>query len=161
MPRVAERLNEWFAFAAVADANGRRREPSTAEVAEAISADASHGVSISRTYLAGLRNGGQRNPTISVVEALVAYFRPRLAESGIDVSANALLGDTAQPPAAVGAMSAEWERLMASGRVRSIAMRAGAMSPQMQEQVLRMLDVLAPESGNGNDEHARRSEAGD
>ncbi|MBF9067509.1 hypothetical protein I2501_05580 [Streptacidiphilus sp. NEAU-YB345] len=144
---MAERLNAWFADAATTDAVGRRREPSTAEVAQAISENPSHDVTISRSYLAALRNGSQTNPTISVLTAIVQYFRAR--PMTLPVSVNALINEestgAAEDPA--------WSSALADRQVRSIAMRAGGMTPEMREQLLSIMDALdAPRPSAPNPE---------
>lgn len=147
MAKLAEVLNSWFALTATHDDSGRHRELSTADVAEAISADPTHDVSISRSYLAGLRNGGQTNPTIAVVDALVRFFRDRLSGSDVTVSVAALIGDEGplRDPA-----DADWDELLADRQIKGIAMRAGTMTPAVREQVLKMMDVLDPPPAGGN-----------
>ncbi|MFI5684524.1 hypothetical protein [Streptomyces sp. NPDC051636] len=136
MATLAERLNAWFADDATTDAVGRRREPSTAEVAQAISEDPSHDVTISRSYLAALRNGSQTNPTISVLGAIVQYFRARSMTLPVSVGVlvNEERADAAEGPA--------WASVLADRQVRSIAMRAGGMTPEMREQLLSIMDAL-------------------
>ncbi|MFF1453376.1 hypothetical protein ACFVYF_35360 [Streptomyces sp. NPDC058274] len=136
MATLAERLNAWFADAATTDAVGRRREPSTAEVAQAISEESSHDVTISRSYLAALRNGSQTNPTISVLAAIVQYFRARPMTLPVSVGAliNEETADAADDPA--------WASSLADRQVRSIAMRAGQLTPEMREQLLSIMDAL-------------------
>ncbi|MFD7904606.1 MULTISPECIES: hypothetical protein [unclassified Kitasatospora] len=137
MATLAERLNAWFADAATTDAVGRRREPSTSEVAQAISEDPSHDVTISRSYLAALRNGSQTNPTISVLAAIVQYFRAR--PMTLPVSVGALINEET---AADAADDPAWASVLADRQVRSIAMRAGGMTPEVREQLLSIMDAL-------------------
>ncbi|MGW0615351.1 hypothetical protein [Streptomyces sp. NPDC002788] len=139
MVTLAERLNAWFADAATADAVGRLREPTTSEVAQAISQDPSHDVTISRSYLAALRNGSQTNPTISVLSAIVRYFQSR--EMTLPVSVSALISEAA-PPAAAQEEKDEWAEALSDRQVRSIAMRAGQLTPELREQLLSIMDVL-------------------
>ncbi|MFB6810313.1 hypothetical protein [Streptomyces sp. NPDC056387] len=136
MATLAERLNSWFADAATTDAVGRLREPSTSEVAQAISDDPRHGVTISRSYLTALRNGSQTNPTVSVLSAIVAYFQSR--DMTLPVSVSALIDE--EPPARA-ALPDEWAAL-ADRQVRSIAMRAGQFTPELRDQLLSIMDVL-------------------
>ncbi|GAA0458132.1 MULTISPECIES: hypothetical protein [Streptomyces] len=138
MATLAERLNAWFADAATADAVGRLREPTTSEVAQAISQDPSHDVTISRSYLTALRNGSQTNPTVSVLSALVRYFQSR--EMTLPVSVSALISE-ATPPAAPEEKD-EWAEALSDRQVRSIAMRAGQLTPELREQLLSIMDVL-------------------
>jgi transcriptional regulator with XRE-family HTH domain len=154
MATLAERLNAWFADAATADAVGRLREPTTSEVAQAISQDPSHDVTISRSYLTALRNGSQTNPTVSVLSAIVRYFQSR--EMTLPVSVSALISE-ADPPTAVQEEKDEWAEALSDRQVRSIAMRAGQLTPAMREQLLSIMDVLddpkksakaAPEEGD-------------
>ncbi|MGI5428294.1 hypothetical protein [Streptomyces sp. CA-179760] len=139
MATLAERLNAWFADAATANAVGRLREPTTSEVAQAISQDPSHDVTISRSYLTALRNGSQTNPTVSVLSAIVRYFQTR--EMTLPVSVSALISEAA-PPAAVQEEKDEWAEALSDRQVRSIAMRAGRLTPEMREQLLSIMDVL-------------------
>ncbi|CAL9374923.1 hypothetical protein SUDANB120_00938 [Streptomyces sp. enrichment culture] len=137
MATLAERLNAWFADAATADAVGRLREPSTAEVAQAISEDPRHGVTISRSYLTALRNGSQTNPTVSVLSAIVTYFQGR--DMTLPVSVSALIDE--EPPARPSELPQEWAAL-ADRQVRSIALRAGQFTPELRDQLLSIMDVL-------------------
>jgi hypothetical protein len=154
MATLAERLNAWFADAATPDAVGRLREPTTSEVAKAISEDPSHDVTISRSYLTSLRNGSQTNPTMNVLSAIVRYFQSR--DMSLPVSVSALISEPTPP---VGREEKE-ERTetLADRQVRSIAMRAGQLTPELREQLLSIMDVLddsrrapkpAPEEDDG------------
>ncbi len=154
MATLAERLNAWFADAATPDAVGRLREPTTSEVAKAISADPSHDVTISRSYLTSLRNGSQTNPTMNVLSAIVRYFQSR--DMSLPVSVSALISEPTPP----GAREEKEERTetLADRQVRSIAMRAGRLTPELREHLLSIMDVLddsrrtpkpAPEEDDG------------
>ncbi|ALX04479.1 MULTISPECIES: hypothetical protein [Aeromicrobium] len=132
MSTLAERLNAWFADAATRDPVGRMREPSTAEVAQAISESPEHDVTISRSYLAALRSGAQTNPTVSVLSALVHYFKPRAAS--LPISMAALTGEEED--------DAGWAQALADRQVRSIAMRAGELTPEARSQLLTIMDAL-------------------
>ncbi|MFI5678506.1 hypothetical protein [Streptomyces cellulosae] len=138
MATLAERLNAWFADAATPDAVGRLREPTTSEVAKAISADPSHDVTISRSYLTSLRNGSQTNPTMNVLSAIVRYFQSR--DMSLPVSVSALISEPTPP----GAREEKEERTetLADRQVRSIAMRAGRLTPELREHLLSIMDVL-------------------
>ncbi|MFI8346892.1 hypothetical protein [Streptomyces sp. NPDC085596] len=138
MATLAERLNAWFADAATADTVGRLREPTTSEVAQAISRDPGHDITISRSYLTALRNGSQTNPTVSVLSAIVRYFQSR--EMTLPVSVSALISETPQP--AAGEEKDEWAEALSDRQVRSIAMRAGQLTPELREQLLSIMDVL-------------------
>ncbi|MEU8704921.1 hypothetical protein [Streptomyces sp. NPDC048565] len=138
MATLAERLNSWFADAATADAVGRLREPSTSEVAQAISEDPGHDVTISRSYLTALRNGSQTNPTVNVLSAIVTYFQSR--DMTLPVSVSALVNeDVPTPPAEE---KDEWATALSDRQVRSIAMRAGQLTPGLRDQLLSIMDVL-------------------
>jgi hypothetical protein len=152
MATLAERLNSWFADAATADAVGRLREPSTSEVAQAISNDPSHDVTISRSYLTALRNGSQTNPTVSVLSALVTYFQSR--DMTLPVSVSALINE--EPPARPAEPKEEWAAALADRQVQSIAMRAGRLTPELREQLLSIMDVLddAKRSPSAGDDKA-------
>ncbi|WP_006603460.1 hypothetical protein [Streptomyces auratus] len=139
MATLAERLNAWFADAATPDTVGRLREPTTSEVAKAISQDPSHDVTLSRSYLTSLRNGSQTNPTISVLSAIVRYFQSR--EMTLPVSVSALTSE-ADPPNAAGEEKDEWAEMLSDRQVRSIALRAGQLTPDLREQLLSIMDVL-------------------
>ncbi|GAA3525375.1 hypothetical protein [Streptomyces osmaniensis] len=138
MATLAERLNSWFADAATADAVGRLREPSTSEVAQAISNDPSHDVTISRSYLTALRNGSQTNPTVSALSAIVKYFQSR--DMTLPVSVSALIDE--EPPARPAEPKEQWAAALADRQVQSIAMRAGRLTPELREQLLSIMDVL-------------------
>lgn len=138
MATLAERLNSWFADAATPDTVGRLREPSTSEVAKAISDDPRHDVTISRSYLTALRNGSQTNPTVSVLSAIVTYFQSR--DMTLPVSVSALINET--PPANAAEPNDGWAQALADRQVQSIAMRAGRLTPELREQLLSIMDVL-------------------
>ncbi|MEU5044956.1 hypothetical protein [Streptomyces griseorubiginosus] len=153
MATLAERLNAWFADAATPDAVGRLREPTTSEVAKAISEDPSHDVTLSRSYLTSLRNGSQTNPTMNVLSAIVRYFQSR--DMSLPVSVSALISEPSPP----GARQEKEERTetLADRQVRSIAMRAGRLTPELREQLLSIMDVLddsrrAPKPGPEEDD---------
>ena len=133
-PAFADRLNELFATIGQRDENGTWREFSTPQVARAISQDPAHDTTMSRVYLATLRSGSNTNPTIAVVRAIARFFDQHRAPHDAPVTASYLLGEDAQ--------EIEWRRRLADHQVRTIAMRAGEMTPQLRRQVLRMLDVL-------------------
>ncbi|GAB3444616.1 hypothetical protein GCM10027570_14080 [Streptomonospora sediminis] len=144
MATLAERLNSWFADAAVPDSVGRLREPSTSEVAKAIAEDPSHEVSVSRSYLTALRNGSQTNPTVSVLSAIVKYFQSR--DMTVPVSLSALVDEV--PPADSSGNHDSWARTMSDNQVRSIALRAGKFTPELREQLLAIMDALGESSKN-------------
>ncbi|MER5460494.1 hypothetical protein ABT010_07325 [Streptomyces sp. NPDC002668] len=132
---LAERLNSLFAMVRWTDAHGRQREYSTAEVAKAVTTDPSHPTTLSRSYLSMLRNGSHTNPTLSVLEGLVRFFdghRP-----------------SGTPPITVQWLVAQEDpedellrQRLADHQVRAIAMRAGAMTPVMRRQLLKMIAIL-------------------
>ncbi|WP_328379061.1 hypothetical protein OHB13_29390 [Streptomyces sp. NBC_00440] len=143
MATLAERLNAWFTDAATADAVGRLREPSTSEVAQAISNDTSHEVTISRSYLTALRNGSQTNPTVNVLSAIVKYFQSR--DMTLPVSVSTLVNEAPQAPAEE---KDEWATALSDRQVRSIAMRAGQLTPGLRDQLLSIMDVLDASKGS-------------
>ncbi len=143
---LAGRLNALFALTRRTDAHGRQREYSTAEVAKAVTTDPSHPATLSRSYLAMLRNGSHTNPTLSVLEGLAKFFNDHRPAG--------------TPPITVQWLVAEEDpedellrQRLADHQVRAIAMRAGAMTPAMRKQLLRMIAILdqdgAPETGPG------------
>ncbi|MFG2784057.1 hypothetical protein ACGFY7_40265 [Streptomyces prunicolor] len=138
MATLAERLNAWFADAATPDAVGRLREPTTSEVAKAISQDPGHDVTLSRSYLTALRNGSQTNPTMNVLSAIVRYFQSQ--DMSLPVSVSALISEPA--PSGAGEEKEERTGTLADRQVRSIAMRAGKLTPELREQLLSIMDVL-------------------
>lgn len=140
MATLAERLNAWFADAATSDAVGRLREPSTADVAQAISADPSHDVTISRSYLAALRNGSQANPTLNVLAAIVSYFRSK--PMTLPISIGALINEEPPEPPEPADDTAAWASALTDRQVRSISMRAGQLTPELRKQLLSIMDVL-------------------
>jgi transcriptional regulator with XRE-family HTH domain len=133
---------------------GRLREPTTSEVAKAISQNPGHDVTISRSYLTALRNGSQTNPTMNVLSALVRYFQSQ--DMSLPVSVSALISE----PTASGAREEKKEErteTLADRQVRSIAMRAGKLTPELREQLLSIMDVLddsrrAPKPEPGEDD---------
>ena len=132
---LARRLNALFAMVGWTDAHGRRREYSTAQVAEAVTADPSHPATLSRSYLAMLRNGAHTNPTLGVLKALAKFFDDRRDPETMPITVQWLVGDDGLEDARL------WQRL-ADRQVQAIAMRAGAMTPAMRKQLLRMIEVL-------------------
>ena len=138
---LAERLNALFAAVRRTDAHGRRREYSTEQVARAVTEDPSHPATLSRSYLTMLRNGSHTNPTLSVLEGLAKFFNDH-REPGT-------------PPITVQSLVAREEpddellrQRLADHQVRRIAMRAGAMTPAMREQLLRMMEILDEMDGS-------------
>ncbi|MFE2926827.1 hypothetical protein [Streptomyces goshikiensis] len=132
---LAERLNRLFARVRWTDAHGRQREYSTAEVAKAVTEDPSHQTTLSRSYLAMLRNGSHTNPTLSVLEGLAKFFDDRRPSGSSTITIESLVAQE----------NAEDELLrqqLISHQVRVIAMRAGAMTPPMREQLLKMMEIL-------------------
>ncbi|MFE2105365.1 hypothetical protein ACFXAF_05760 [Kitasatospora sp. NPDC059463] len=124
-----------FARTRRTDAHGRQWEYSTAQVAKAVTDDPSHPATLSRSYLAMLRNGSHTNPTLSVLEGLAKFFDDHREPGAPRVTVQWLVAES----------SAEDELLqrgLASHQVRAIAMRAGAMTPAMREQLLKMMASL-------------------
>ncbi|MFJ9613774.1 hypothetical protein [Streptomyces noursei] len=132
---LAERLNALFATVRWTDAHGRRREYSTSRVAEAVTADPSHPATLSRSYLAMLRNGSHTNPTLSVLEGLAKFFDDHREAGSPSITVQSLVAQEDPDDALLR------ERL-ASHQVRKIAMRAGEMTPTMREQLLKMIEIL-------------------
>lgn len=144
---LAQRINELFAMVRWSDPHGRQREYSTAEVAKTVTADPSHPATLSRSYLAMLRNGSHTNPTLSVLEGLAKFF------------------DDHRPPGAP-AITVQWlvaeedpeeERLrqqLADHQVRAIAMRAGKMTPAMRRQLLKMIAIFDQDGASNSDSGA-------
>src|SRR5438128_441628 len=89
---LAERLNALFAMVRWTDAHGRQREYSTAEVAKAVTADPSHPATLSRSYLAMLRNGSHTNPTLSVLESLARFFDDHREPGSLPITVQWLVG---------------------------------------------------------------------
>ncbi|MFJ9008620.1 hypothetical protein [Streptomyces canus] len=132
---LAERLNSLFATVRWTDTHGRQREYSTAEVAKAVTTDPSHPSTLSRSYLAMLRNGSHTNPTLSVLEGLAKFFDDKRPPG--------------TPPITVQLLVAEGDpedellrQRLADHQVRAIAMRAGEMTPAMRRQLLKMIAIL-------------------
>ncbi|QLE75876.1 hypothetical protein FGW37_04225 [Streptomyces rectiverticillatus] len=132
---LAERLNALFARVRWCDAHGRQREYSTAEVAKAVTADPLHPATLSRSYLAMLRNGSHANPTLAVLEGLAKFFHDHRPPGSPSITVQSLVGQQDDP-------EDELRRQLASRQVRMIAMRAGAMTPTMREQLLKMIDTF-------------------
>uniref|UniRef100_J1RXT0 XRE family transcriptional regulator n=1 Tax=Streptomyces auratus AGR0001 TaxID=1160718 RepID=J1RXT0_9ACTN len=117
------------------DAHGRQREYSTAEVAKAVTADPTHPATLSRSYLAMLRNGSHTNPTLSVLEGLAKFFDDHREAESRPITVQCLVAQEDPEDALLR------ERL-AGHQVRKIAMRAGAMTPAMREQLLKMIETF-------------------
>ncbi|GAA0896578.1 MULTISPECIES: hypothetical protein [Streptomyces violaceusniger group] len=82
-----------------------------------------------------LRNGSHTNPTLSVLEGLAKFFDNNRTPGSSPITVQQL----------VALEDPEDELLrqrLASHQVRMIAMRAGAMTPAMREQLLKMIEVL-------------------
>jgi transcriptional regulator with XRE-family HTH domain len=140
---LAERLNALFAMVRWTDAHGRQREYSTAEVAKAVTADPSHPATLSRSYLAMLRNGSHTNPTLSVLEGLAKFFDDHRAPGSPPITVQWLVAQ--EDP--------EEELLrqrLADHQVRTIAMRAGAMTPAMRKQLLKMIAIFDQDGPPGS-----------
>jgi transcriptional regulator with XRE-family HTH domain len=132
---LAERLNTLFATVRWSDPRGRQREYSTAEVAKAVTADPSHAATLSRSYLAMLRNGSHTNPTLSVLVGLAKFFDDHRDSSSPPITVHDLVE---QGPS----QDVLLRQALASCQVRKVAMRAGTMTPAMREQLLKMIEVL-------------------
>lgn len=132
---LAERLNALFAMVRWTDANGRQREYSTAEVARAVTADLSHPANLSRSYLAMLRNGSHTNPTLSVLEGLAKFFDGHRPSGTAPITVQSLIAQDDPEDELL-------RQRLADHQVRAIAMRAGAMTPAMRNQLLKMIAVF-------------------
>lgn len=143
----AERLRELFATIQDRDKRGRPRPFSNKAVAQAISEDPSHDTTISRTYLDGLRNGRNVNPSTATVAALVKFFNDHRAPDTPPVTASWLIGEES-------ADDARLRQAMSDANVRAIAMRASGMNPELQEQLLDMMQILSRGSRDRTDDGA-------
>ncbi|MFD7923601.1 hypothetical protein ACFV3R_30865 [Streptomyces sp. NPDC059740] len=161
---LAERLNRLFAQVCWTDAKGREREYSTAEVAKAVTADPTHPATLSRSYLAMLRNGSHTNPSLAVLEGLAKFFDDRRPPRTSPISVQQLVA--AQKPAAgEDELLRQW---LADHQVRAIAMRAGEMTPAMRGHLLRMIEsfdqeedgVPVPRDGAAEPSAPSRAEGG-
>ncbi|WNZ08529.1 hypothetical protein [Streptomyces sp. 11x1] len=132
---LAGRLNSLFAMARWTDAHGRQREYSTAEVAKAVTVDPSHPSTLSRSYLAMLRNGSHTNPTLSVLEGLAKFFDDHRPPGTPHITVQWLVAQ--EDPE-----SELLRQRLADHQVRAIAMRAGSMTPAMRKQLLKMIEIL-------------------
>ena len=132
---LAERLNTLFAVSRLTDTHGRQREYSTAEVAKAVTADTSHPATLSRSYLAMLRNGSHTNPTLSVLEGLAKFFDDHRPSGTAPITVQSLVAQDDPEDELL-------RQRLADHQVRAIAMRAGAMTPAMRKQLLMMIAVF-------------------
>lgn len=132
---LAERLNALFAATRSIDTHGRQREYSTAEVARAVTGDTSHSATLSRSYLAMLRNGSHSNPTLGVLEGLAKFFDDHRPPGAAPITVQSLVGQNDPEDDLL-------RQRLADHQVRAIAMRAGAMTPAMRRQLLKMIAVL-------------------
>lgn len=139
---LAERLNALFARVRWADSHGRQREYSTADVAKAVTADPSHPATLSRSYLAMLRNGSHTNPTLSVLEGLAKFFDDHREPESPPITVRCLVAQEDPEDALL-------REQLAGHQVRKIAMRAGAMTPAMREQLLKMIETFDQDTPPG------------
>ncbi|WP_436947132.1 hypothetical protein [Streptomyces sp. SudanB52_2052] len=143
-----------FATVRWRDDHGRQREYSTAEVAKAVTSDSSHRATLSRSYLAMLRNGSHTNPTLSVLEGLAKFFDDHRDPGAPPITVQSLVAPESPEDQLLR------ERL-ASHQVRTIAMRAGAMTPPLREQLLKMIDTFDQDGTDDPDVPNRGSTRGD
>ncbi|KZM69010.1 hypothetical protein [Nocardia terpenica] len=101
------------------------------------------GGAISGTYLWELATGKKRNPTMEQLDILSAFFgvRPEYFFTDEGAGIRAAPGSPADPETEDAALL---RRRLAEQDVRTIAMRAGAMSPALRRQLLQMMDILDP-----------------
>ncbi|MEU3190712.1 hypothetical protein ABZ686_08715 [Streptomyces sp. NPDC006992] len=132
---LAERVNLLFAVTRRTDGHGRQREYSTAEVAKAVTIDPSHPTTLSRSYLAMLRNGSHTNPTLNVLEGLAKFFDDHRPPGTPPITVQWLVAQEAPGDELL-------RRRLADHEVQAIAMRAGAMTPTMRKQLLKMIAIL-------------------
>jgi transcriptional regulator with XRE-family HTH domain len=132
---LAKRLNALFAMVRWTDPNGRQREYSTSEVAKAVTADPSHPVALSRSYLAMLRNGSHSNPTLSVLDGLAKFFDDHRPPGTPPITVQWLV--TQEDPE-----DELLQKRLADHHVQAIAMRAGAMTPATRKQLLQMIAIF-------------------
>jgi transcriptional regulator with XRE-family HTH domain len=143
-PSLAERLNGLFAAVGWTDRHGRHREYSTAEVAKAVTADPSSPATLSRSYLAMLRSGAHTNPSLAVLEALATFFNDRRPSASAEITVRDLVGREDPEDELL-------RRQLADRQVRAIALRAGAMTPAMRAQLLKMIEIFDQGSGSADD----------
>jgi transcriptional regulator with XRE-family HTH domain len=143
---LAERLNALFAMVRWTDAYGRQREYSTAEVAKAVTDDPSHPATLSRSYLAMLRNGSHTNPTLSVLEGIAKFFDDHRPAGTAPITVQSLVAQDDPEDELL-------RQRLADHQVRAIAMRAGDMTPAMRKQLLKMIAIFdqdsTPDPGTG------------
>jgi hypothetical protein len=144
---LARRLNHLFNTTVKAvDKRGRPVRFSTPEVAAAITEDPSHPISISRVTLWKVREG-KANPTLEKVRAIAKFFDDHRPDGAPRVTAAWLLaeGDDVpeprQPAPIQGTLPERAEQ------VRTIAMRAGRMSPDRLRMLVEMIEVIDPGGG--------------
>jgi hypothetical protein len=141
---LARRLNHLFNSTIKGlDKRGRPIRYSTPEVANAISEDPAHGVSMSRVTLWKVREG-KANPTLEKVRAIAKFFDDHRPKDAPRVTAAWLLAE--------GDESAAHDRAALPERaeqVRRIAMRAGRMSPERLRMLVEMIEVIDPGDDGG------------
>lgn len=146
---LARRLNHLFDTTIKAfDRRGRPVRYSTPEVAQAITDDRSHPVSISRVTLWKVREG-KANPTMEKVRAIAKFFDDHRPEGAQRVTAAWLLAEGDE----MGDRGPDALPERAE-QVRRIAMRAGRMSPERLRMLVEMIEVIDP----GGDGENRGSE---
>lgn len=132
---LTERLRELFETVHREGRGGRQRTFSSREVAEGISADPNHGVTVSRNYVDGLRNGRFTNPTAELLAALVAFFNDHRPPKTPVITVSWLIGEETSE-------DRELRAAMDEENIRAIAMRSAKMDPELQGQILDMVRIL-------------------
>lgn len=138
-----ERLRGLFDTITYVDDRGRRRRFANHFVAEQISADTRHDISLSRTYIDGLRNGRQRNPSRNTLHALALFFEDHRDPDAMaqTVTVGYLLGE--DPASAVEEETDQDLRAALADRdVRGIALRAAHADAMTRKELLDILDAL-------------------
>lgn len=149
---LASRLRALFDNIPFVDEHGRKRRYPAPHVAETISQDPRHEVTVHRNTIDALRNGRQTNPHHHTLWALAQFFEERRTDDvwPQPVTVAYLLGEDAEQ---VGDEEADVRRALEDHDVRSVAMRLANADPETRRTVLDILDVVQRRrSSNGPDD---------
>lgn len=152
---LAYRLRALFDNITFVDEHGRRRRFAAPYVAETISQDPRHDITVHRNTIDALRNGRQTNPHHNTLRGLAQFFEDHRDSDAWPqpVTMAYLLGEDAEE---AGHDDEDVRRLLADHEVRSVAMRMADADPETRRTVLGILDVV-----QGRRRHSGGSETSD
>lgn len=133
MPVLVRRLRGLFDRTTYIDAAGRERRLSSQYVADSVTQDPHHDITLGRTYIDGLRNGRHLNPSLATLKALVKFFNDHRKPDTEPITVGWLAADDVQ------IYSPELTSPAADSETSRIALRARSLGPDDQRLVLEML----------------------